>query len=108
MTLAQETCIACLEGGGNLSAAEIDPLLAQVPAWRVVDQHHLQRRWAFPNFQTALDWIHQAGAICEQQGHHADFQLGWGYAEALIYTHKIDGLSRADFVLAARLDAIDG
>ena len=106
MSLAQETCIPCQEGGGSLDASELEPLLAELPDWQVVNQHHLQRRWSFADFQSALNWLNQAGAICEQQGHHADFQLGWGYSEALIYTHKVDGLTRADFVLAARLDAI--
>jgi 4a-hydroxytetrahydrobiopterin dehydratase len=106
MSLAQESCIPCQEGGGSLDAAELESLLAQLPHWQVVNQHHLQRRWTFADFQSALHWLNQAGAICEQQGHHADFQLGWGYSEAVIYTHKVDGLTRADFVLAARLDAI--
>ena len=106
MSLAQETCIPCQEGGGSLDTSELEPLLAELPDWQVVNQHHLQRRWSFADFQSALNWLNQAGAICEQQGHHADFQLGWGYSEALIYTHKVDGLTRADFVLAARLDAI--
>lgn len=108
MSLSQESCIPCQEGGGTLTAAELDTLLLQLPHWQVVEQHHLQRRWSFADFQSALDWINQAGAICEQQGHHADFQLGWGYSEAVIYTHKVDGLTRADVVLAARLDAIAG
>jgi 4a-hydroxytetrahydrobiopterin dehydratase len=108
MTLAQETCIPCSEGGGSLTAAERESLLAELSGWQVVDQHHLQRRWSFGDFEAALAWLNQAGAICEQQGHHADFQLGWGYCEAVIYTHKIDGLTRADFVLAARLNTIAG
>lgn len=108
MSLSEETCIPCQEGGGTLDPAELDALLNELPHWQVVEQHHLQRRWAFNDFQAALDWLNQAGAICEQQGHHADFQLGWGYTEAVIYTHKVDGLTRADFVLATRLNAIAG
>jgi 4a-hydroxytetrahydrobiopterin dehydratase len=106
MNLAQETCIPCQEGGGTLSPVERLTLLEALPLWQVVQEHHLQRRWAFADFQTALNWLNAAGRICEEQGHHADFQLGWGYAEAQIHTHKVDGLTRADFVLAARLDAI--
>jgi len=108
MSLSQESCIPCQEGGGTLTAEDLDTLLQDLPHWRVVDQHHLQRRWSFADFQSALNWLNRAGAICEEQGHHADFQLGWGYCEAVIYTHKVDGLTRADAVLAAKLDAIAG
>jgi len=108
MSLSQETCIPCRGGGSTLTAADVASLLRELPHWQVVEHHHLQRRWSFADFQAALHWINEAGAICEQQGHHADFQLGWGYSEAVIYTHEVKGLTRADFVLAARLDAITG
>jgi len=106
MDLAQDTCIPCQDGGGTLTRDEQQELMTAVPLWTVVDDHHLQRRWSFADFQTALDWINRAGRICEEQGHHADFLLGWGYAAAEIHTHKVNGLTRADFVLAAKLDAI--
>ncbi len=107
MDLAQETCIPCLDGGPTLSEAEIAPLLAELRGWQVVDGHHLLRIWSFPDFARALAWLVRAGAICEQQGHHADFLLSWGRVEAVIYTHKAGGLTRADFVLAARFDAAE-
>ena len=47
-----------------------------------------------------------AGAICEEENHHADFEIGWGRAKALIWTHKIDGLTESDFILAAKLDSL--
>jgi 4a-hydroxytetrahydrobiopterin dehydratase len=51
--------------------------------------------------------VNAAGAICEVEGHHAEFSLGWAHAEAVIYTHKVDGLTKADAVLAAKLNGID-
>ena len=50
--------------------------------------------------------VNRAGAVCEEQFHHADFELAWGRVKALIWTHKIDGLSESDFILAAKLDAL--
>lgn len=105
MTLSQETCIPCRDGAPTLSQAELDELMLELPGWQVVDAHHLLKSWTFPDFQQALEWVNRAGAICEAEGHHAEFTLGWGHAEALIYTHKVDGLTRADAVLAARFDA---
>ena len=105
MTLSQETCIPCRDGAPTLSQAELDALMLELPGWQVVNGHHLLKSWPFPDFQQALEWVTRAGAICEAEGHHAEFTLGWGHAEALIYTHKVDGLARADAVLAAHFDA---
>lgn len=106
MDLAAQTCIPCRDGAPTLTEAELQELLPQLPGWSVVDQHHLQRALSFPDFQSALDWVTAAGAICEAEGHHAEFTLGWGHAEAVIYTHKVDGLTQADAVLAAKFNRI--
>ena len=44
--------------------------------------------------------------ICEEEGHHADFELSWGRVKVMIWTHKIDGLNESDFILAAKIDKI--
>jgi 4a-hydroxytetrahydrobiopterin dehydratase len=106
MALRDETCVPCLEGGGALSTDELAVLRDQLPGWEVVDGHHLHKRLSFTDFATALAWLNRAGAICEEQGHHGDFRVGWGYVEIDLFTHKADGLTRADAVLAARLDAL--
>jgi 4a-hydroxytetrahydrobiopterin dehydratase len=104
MVLAQESCLPCRDGAPTLSEAELAELLSQLPGWVVVDGHHLLKAWSFPDFQQALDWLNRAGAICEAEGHHAEFSLGWGHASAEVYTHKVDGLTRADAVLASKLE----
>jgi 4a-hydroxytetrahydrobiopterin dehydratase len=107
MGLAEETCIPCLDWGPTLGNPEIAALLAELQGWQVVNGHHLQRVWSFPDFARALAWLERAAAICEQQGHHSNFQLGWGRVETRIPTHKAGGLTRADFALAARFDAAE-
>jgi 4a-hydroxytetrahydrobiopterin dehydratase len=92
----------------NLTPDEIKDSLGVLTGWDLVDGHHLHKVWTFQDFSSALDWLRHAGAICEKQGHHADFRLGWGYAEAITYTHHPEGLTRADFALAAELDSIEG
>lgn len=90
-----------------MTAQEAEVLHAELNSdWDVVDGHHLQRVWTFRDFQSALDFVNNAGAICEEQGHHADFEFGWGRVKALIWTHKINGLTESDFILAAKFDEI--
>ncbi|MDE0913377.1 MAG: 4a-hydroxytetrahydrobiopterin dehydratase [Candidatus Poseidoniales archaeon] len=87
-------------------AAALD-LLSQINGdWNLVEVHHLERVWTFRDFLEALDFVNQAGAICETEGHHADFEFGWGRVKAIIWTHKINGLTESDFILAAKLDRI--
>lgn len=106
MQLSKQSCIPCQEGAPRLTVGELDALLPELPGWNVVDGHHLSRSMRFIDFQTALDWVNRAGAICEAEGHHAEFSLGWGHVEVVIYTHKVDGLTQADAVLAAKLNGI--
>tara|TARA_B100000029_G_C17402143_1_gene897459 strand:- start:730 stop:1002 length:273 start_codon:yes stop_codon:yes gene_type:complete len=90
-----------------MSAHEAEEMKRRVNGdWDVVNGHHLERVWAFRDFQSALDFVNAAGAICEEQGHHADFEFGWGRVKVLIWTHKIDGLTESDFILAAKFDMI--
>ena len=105
--LASRECIPCKGGVPPMTAQEAQVLRAELNSdWDVVDGHHLERVWTFRNFQSALDFVNNAGAICEEQGHHADFEFGWGRVKALIWTHKINGLTESDFILAAKFDEV--
>ncbi len=104
--LADKTCVPCRGGVPPLTADEIRPLLAEVDGWEVIEQHHVQKRFDFPDFVTALDFVNAVGAVAEDQGHHPDLYLTWGKVEVKIWTHKIDGLTESDFVLAAKIDRL--
>jgi len=106
MSLADQRCIPCRGGVPPLKGDAIKNLLAQIPGWEAQNEHHLFRVFRFPDFKTALDFVNRAGAIAEEQGHHPDLLLAWGKVEVTIYTHKINGLTESDFVLAAKLDRI--
>jgi 4a-hydroxytetrahydrobiopterin dehydratase len=82
------------------------PLLAQIDGWEVVGNHHLEKTYRFPDFASALAFVNRAGAIAEEQGHHPDLTLSWGRVQMQIWTHKIDGLTESDFILAAKCDAV--
>lgn len=104
--LAAKTCVPCRGGVPPLAGAELTRLAAQVPEWEVVDGHHLRRRFRFRDFREALDFVDRVGALAEEQDHHPDISFGWGRAEIVIYTHKIDGLTESDFVFAAKTDRL--
>lgn len=106
MSLADQTCVPCKGGVPPLKGAALNKFKAEVPEWEVVNDHHLHRAFRFPDFKKALDFVNRAGAIAEEQGHHPDILLAWGKAEVTIYTHKIDGLTESDFVLAAKIDRV--
>lgn len=104
--LSEKTCIPCRGGVPPLTAEEIQPLAAEVKEWSVVDTHHLERTVKFPDFKTALDFTNKVGALSEQQGHHPDIYLAWGKVGIKIWTHKINGLTESDFILAAKIDGL--
>ena len=105
--LSDMECIPCKGGVPPLSEEESGAFLSQIHEdWEVVENHHLTRTWTFPDFALALEFTNRLGEVCEQQNHHADFELGWGRVVSVIYTHKIDGLTESDFVLAAKFDTI--
>jgi len=103
--LSSERCVPCHGGVPRLTRAEIEPLLSELdPAWQVIDDHHLEREFKFPDFVQALAFTNRAGAIAEEEQHHPDILLRWGSATVAIWTHAVDGLTRNDFVLAAKID----
>ena len=104
MSLSAKTCVPCRGGVPPLTADEIKPLAAQVPQWTVVKEHHVEREYTFPDFKGALAFTNKVGAIAEEQGHHPDIFLAWGKVGVKIWTHKIDGLTESDFILAAKID----
>jgi 4a-hydroxytetrahydrobiopterin dehydratase len=74
--------------------------------WEVIDQHHLRKNSKFTDFREALEFVDRVGNLAEEQGHHPDICFGWGRAEITIWTHKIDGLTESDFILAAKIDQL--
>jgi 4a-hydroxytetrahydrobiopterin dehydratase len=106
MTLAEKHCVPCRGGVPPLKGEELSKLTAQVPGWHVVDEHHLEKQFTFPDFKTALDFVNKAGAIAEAEGHHPDLFLSWGKVGVKTWTHKIDGLTESDFILAAKINEL--
>ena len=106
--LASKKCIPCTEGTSPLGKKDQQELLSELSdGWRIVQGHHLENEYRFGDFREALSFTNRVGEIAEEAGHHPDIYLSWGKARVTIWTHKIDGLSEADFVLAAKIDRLE-
>jgi len=106
MSLAAKTCVPCRGGVPPLKGSELTTLHKQVPQWHVVNEHHISRQFKFPDFKQALVFVNRVGELAEEQGHHPDILLAWGKAEITLWTHKIDGLTESDFIMAAKIDQL--
>jgi 4a-hydroxytetrahydrobiopterin dehydratase len=88
-----------------LKGRGLDELAAQLGGgWKVVAEHHIEKEYSFHNFREALDFTNRVGELAESQGHHPDIYLAWGKVMLTLWTHKADGLTESDFVLAAKVD----
>jgi 4a-hydroxytetrahydrobiopterin dehydratase len=104
--LASKNCVPCRGGVPPLTGKELEDFARQVPQWKVANGHHITRAFAFPDFRQALAFVNRVGELAEAQGHHPDILLSWGKAEITTWTHKIDGLTESDFILAAKIDRL--
>ena len=108
--LAAEKCVPCEEGGKPMAGKELTDLERELGhEWKVVNGHHLEKLFKFKDFQQALDFTNRIGAIAEEQGHHPDIYLTWGKVRVEIFTHTVNGLTKNDFILAAKFEeAVSG
>jgi 4a-hydroxytetrahydrobiopterin dehydratase len=105
MDLAKETCIPCQGGVPPMAMIEAQKFLNSLHVeWSINSSGHLERVFLVKNFSEALNLAVRLGQIAETQAHHPDFLVSYGKLKAEIWTHKVDGLTRADFVLAAKFD----
>ncbi|MBK6846998.1 MAG: 4a-hydroxytetrahydrobiopterin dehydratase [Proteobacteria bacterium] len=105
--LCERSCAPCRGGLPALRGAELEALLGQLGGdWRLVAEHHLARDYTFADFRQALTFANAVGELAEQQGHHPELLVGWGKVGITIWTHKVDGLTESDFVLAAKIDQL--
>jgi 4a-hydroxytetrahydrobiopterin dehydratase len=105
--LAQKHCVPCRGGVPPLKGAELADLQARLGhGWNVVEEHHLDKTFEFPDFKSALDFTNKVGEVAESEGHHPDIHLAWGKARVTLWTHKIDGLTESDFVMAAKIEGV--
>ena len=102
--LAAKHCAPCRGGVPPLQGEALERFRWQLPDWRCVEEHHIEKVFLFPDFAGGLAFVNRIGAVAEAEGHHPDLCLRWGSVKATIYTHKINGLTESDFILAAKID----
>ena len=105
--LADRECIPCKEGTPPLEGADLQAMQEALGGgWDVVKAHHLEKTFTFKDFRQALEFTNRIGELAESIGHHPDIHLAWGKVKVILWTHKIDGLSEADFIFAAKVDEL--
>ena len=104
--LAAKTCVPCRGGVPSLKGEELAALETQAGGWNVSEAHHITKAFKFPDFREALKFVNRIGELAEEQGHHPDLFLAWGKVEITTWTHKINGLTENDFILAAKIDQL--
>lgn len=107
--LAREGCTVCRVGAPPMAEEEIAQLRPHVPDWHLVEEEGIQklrRSFRFRNFAEALTFTNKVGELAEAEGHHPEIVTEWGKVTVTWWTHKIKGLHRNDFIMAAKTDRI--
>jgi 4a-hydroxytetrahydrobiopterin dehydratase len=107
--LAREQCVSCRRDAPTVTDAELAELAPRVPEWQVVEVDgvkQLQRAFSFDDFGAAMRFANAVADLAEEEGHHPALLVEWGKTTVTWWTHKIRGLHRNDFVMAAKTDAL--
>ena len=105
-SLAGKTCVPCRGETPPLKGEDLSLFQKQVDGWNIAEEHHITKVFKFPDFRAALRFVNRVGELAEEQGHHPDIFLAWGRVEITTWTHKINGLTESDFILAAKIDQL--
>jgi 4a-hydroxytetrahydrobiopterin dehydratase len=104
--LAEKKCVPCRGGVPPLEHDVQEKLLLELNGWQIISYHHLSKEYKFKNFLEGLAFINNIGELAESEGHHPDLHLSYSSVKVEIWTHKIDGLTESDFILAAKIDRL--
>ena len=108
-TLQESTCTACRADAPRVTDEEIAELKPQIPDWQIIERdgiRRLERVFRLKDFAQALAFTNKVGAIAEAEGHHPALLTQWGSVTVTWWTHKIRGLHRNDFIMAAKTDRL--
>ncbi len=102
-------CEACHIGAPKMEEEEITSLMPQIPEWEQVsvkDVPRLRRTFKFDGWLPAVEFVNQVAQAAEENDHHPQIRLEWGKVQVSWWTHKIKGLHKNDFIMAAKTDSI--
>lgn len=107
MDFTSKKCIPCEGGTKPLTKGKIEEYLSVInPAWEVVDDLKLKRKFKFHNFKKAIEFVNKLADLAESEGHHPDIEINYNKVTLELTTHAIGGLSENDFIMAAKTESI--
>ena len=89
-----------------LKGEELRRHYSRLHDWTLINEHHLEKEYRFPDFREALAFVNRLGEVAEREGHHPDIFLTWGKVKVTLWTHSVGGLSEKDFALATEADGV--
>jgi 4a-hydroxytetrahydrobiopterin dehydratase len=105
--LVNKSCIPCQGGMPSLDQVAVDKLIAELNSgWQINELGHLYKQYLFDNFMDSVDFANKIAEVSEKEAHHPNLTITWGKCDVEIWTHKINGLTESDFILAAKIEAI--
>ena len=100
-------CKSCKDESSKLSTNDISNNISKLNNWLINDEKEMiYKKFSFKTFKKALDFTNSVGDLAEEEGHHPDISMGWGYCLIMLHTHSIKGLSINDFILASKIDEL--
>jgi len=103
--LAKKKCVHWIVGAEPLKGDRLQTLFKQLEeGWKLIEEKRIEKIYKFKDFKEALGFVNDLGKIAEEEGHHPDIELSWGRVKVILWTHKIDGLTESDLVMAAKCD----
>jgi 4a-hydroxytetrahydrobiopterin dehydratase len=103
MKLSEQTCKPIKAGEVPLSRTEAEELHREIPKW-TLGEKTIDREFRFKDFRQAMDFVNKVAVLANEQDHHPDIHIYYNKVQLTLTTHKIDGLSKNDFIVAAKMD----
>jgi len=104
--LTDSECVPCQGGVPRITGDELREYTEQISAgWTVVDEHHIEAEYEFDDYRGAVEFIRDVSELAEAEGHHPEFVFLYDTVTVKLWTHTIEGLSKNDFVMAAKIDS---
>ena len=107
MSLLLKKCVPCEGGVTALSDEKVQAYMKEIPFWALSEcGKSIKRSLKFKDFATALQFTNKVAQIAEEENHHPDIMLGWGYCDITLQTHAIGGLHENDFIVATKINGL--
>jgi len=107
--LTEKKCVPCEGGTPPLQKSQIQEYLGQLRGeWEVEDHEKIKRKFELKNFREAIEFVNNIAEIAEQEDHHPDIFINYKRVTIELTTHAIGGLSENDFIVAAKIEELEG